>query len=194
MRSFLDRLGRAMLQGAALGALTVGCGGDTEPGTPDEGGTGGTASGSGGQTSGQTPGTGGQSSGQTGGSGNGGELEPYPVASIGCSGEDRGDEGPYYGQCCVEAACYTPDDGECLGPDQLTRTLLPELPAGSGSCSCGEGVSGPYASRDDHEPSSSGTCCYLVPSIGCEGRPFLVEAVALVAPVVRRSDWGSSRA
>jgi hypothetical protein len=37
--------------------------------------------------------------------------------------------------------------------------------------------------------SPEGTCCYLVGSIGCEGRPLLVDGAAIVAPLSRRGDW-----
>jgi hypothetical protein len=37
--------------------------------------------------------------------------------------------------------------------------------------------------------SPEGTCCYLVGSIGCEGRPLVVAGAAIVAPVVPRDDW-----
>ncbi len=47
-------------------------------------------------------------------------------------------------------------------------------------------VDGPYAALS---PNDDGTCCYLVGTIGCDGRPLLVEGAARVAPITRRRDW-----
>jgi hypothetical protein len=112
-----------------------------------------------------------------------------PEGAVGCFGEDQtpppGQLG-YYGQCCVDVLCYTPDDGVCGGPD-MVHAKLPGFPPGSGECSCvpepgKQDVEGPFA-------GSSGSCCYLVGSIGCDGRPLLVAGNARLAAVRRRGDW-----
>jgi len=117
-------------------------------------------------------------------------VTPYSVEDLGCSGPVQ--DGGYFGQCCTSARCYTPLEGACLTPDQ--GPPIP-YPPGSGTCGCavrdgtGLTVSGPYAPNPDGMESPEGTCCYLVGSIGCEGRPLLVAGTPLVAPIVRRGDW-----
>lgn len=118
-----------------------------------------------------------------------GSLEPYDVSALGCYGPDH-DDG-YYGQCCVDAACYTPDGDEpCAEPKEARANLAELLPEETGECSCPAGpdqdvVIGPYAAARDNDER----CCYLAGSISCEGRAFLVMGEPRVAGVLRRSDW-----
>jgi hypothetical protein len=136
---------------------------------------------------------GGTAGSETGGAGSAGTvgLEPYPMAEVGCFGPTH--TGGYEGQCCISARCYTPDAGACVGPP-AERPPIP-LPPGSGTCGCSpdnpaeEVLAGPYAPNPDGMASPEGTCCYLVGSIGCEGRPLLVDGAAIVAPLSRRGDW-----
>lgn len=108
-----------------------------------------------------------------------------------CTGEFYPDNHPYYaGQCCTTAECFSPANGICPPAAKLTWDDLPALDD-TGSCECGDEDRGPYARRDDHEPNSEGTCCYLITRITCVGRPFLVEAEAVLAPLVRNGDWGA---
>jgi hypothetical protein len=155
----------AIARGAALAALTcaTSCGGKSERVTG--GGTGGSSTVVGG-------------------------LSPYPLEEIGCFGQDYG--GGYVGQCCIAAQCYTPEVGGCLPADAPPPIWLPP---GTGECGCTHervedyGIAGPYAPNPNDTPASEGTCCYLVGSIGCEGRPFVVAGAAMVAPLVFRDDW-----
>lgn len=58
-------------------------------------------------------------------------LTPYPVAGLGCSGpiQDVG----YYGQCCAEALCYTPQgESDCAAPSDAPEKLGTSY--GSGRC------------------------------------------------------------
>jgi hypothetical protein len=138
----------------------------------------------------EAPGGSAGSNGSNAGSGGTPALEPYALDDLGCLGPTL--DGGYDGQCCVSALCYTPAEGACLAASE--RPPIP-LPLGSGTCSCpvGEGsnltVRGPYAPNPGGSPSQDGTCCYLVGSIGCEGRPFVVAGAAIVAPLARRGDW-----
>ena len=83
--------------------------------------------------------------------------EPYSLAQIGCFGP--GYDGGYYGQCCFEAQCYTPEAGEACLAAEDTPTLRGKLrlPVGSGDCGCNvpeqgrEYLTGPFASN----PASS---------------------------------------
>ena len=101
------------------------------------------------------------------------------------------------GQCCVEAHCYTPDDGSgCVAEPPLQTTVrgLVPLPPGSGSCSCSladgtYAVAGPFAPNPDAEAPTDGECCYLVAKIGCTGRPLTVAGQLVIARLVARSDW-----
>jgi hypothetical protein len=177
--------------GAPGGATsTGGSAGVSAGGSASAGGatsTGGSAGAQGGSAT--TGGSAGVSAGG-GGSGQPAELEPYPLEKLGCSGPVL--DGGYDGQCCVSARCYTPAEGECLAADE--RPPIP-LPPGSGTCGCSVGeastfpVSGPYAPNPGGTAMPDGTCCYLVGSVGCEGRPLVVAGAAVVAPLVSRADW-----
>lgn len=116
----------------------------------------------------------------------------YAISDLGCSGPVH--DGGYYGQCCVEALCYTPSSGACMAAnDPMIRSTLPGFPPGSGSCSCaevgGEAVRGPFARNADNPNETDGSCCYLVGSISCEGRPLCIEGEQVVASIVTRNDW-----
>lgn len=121
-------------------------------------------------------------------------LQSYPDdAYPTCSGPTYGQGGApsgYDGQCCVEPMCFTPEHGACPPADQVGSAELPEFPPGSGTCGCSP-VEGPFAPRKDHEAATPGSCCYLVGSIGCTGRPLLVNGSLRVAASARRSDWSS---
>jgi hypothetical protein len=133
---------------------------------------------------------GGAAGSDLGGAGGMPGLEPYPLDDVGCFGPSF--DAGYEGQCCTSAHCYTPSGGGCVGVDE--RPPIP-LPPGSGTCGCpaGQGqadaVRGPYAPNPGGMPLEAGTCCYLVGSISCEGRPLVVAGAAIVAPLVRRGDW-----
>ena len=128
--------------------------------------------------------------------------QTYSLAQLGCFGP--GYDGGYYGQCCFEAQCYTPEAGEaCLGAEdgQALRSKI-RLPLGSGDCGCNvpeqgrEYLTGPFASypADNSEGDAggdprSGSCCYVIGSISCTGRPFCVDGTLLLAEAVARADW-----
>jgi hypothetical protein len=95
----------------------------------------------------------------------------------------------------VEAHCYTPaGNAACAAPEGV-REVLSEFPPGSGKCNCslGEdasaGVAGPFAPNPEDTPRTTGSCCYLVGSITCTGRPLMVDGEPLIAALVARSDW-----
>jgi len=112
---------------------------------------------------------------------------PYPVSALGCTGPEH--DGGYYGQCCAEALCYTPDNGsQCVAADAAPQELGRSY--GSGSCLCGgDGIQGPFAQNPTHEPEQAGTCCYVISSITCEGRPLLVDGTPVISALTRRCDW-----
>ncbi|HKO52918.1 MAG TPA: hypothetical protein VJV79_34655 [Polyangiaceae bacterium] len=113
-------------------------------------------------------------------------LSPYPVGSLGCSGPfyDSG----FHGQCCGQALCYTPNAGsECVPPTEAPEKL--DVGYGSGSCLCGDEIQGPFAANPAHEPEKPGTCCYVISSIGCDGRPLLVDGAPVVSALTQRGDW-----
>ena len=113
--------------------------------------------------------------------------QPYPVSAIGCSGPVY--NSGFHGQCCANALCYTPDDGsECVAPEAATAKLGRSY--GSGSCLCGATpIQGPFADNPAHVPTQPGTCCYVVSSIGCDGRPLLVDGAPTISALTRRCDW-----
>jgi hypothetical protein len=119
-------------------------------------------------------------------------LTPYPESATGCSGKSY--DAGYDGQCCVSAHCYDPDGASCLSADAPELRERITLPIGSGTCGCvavdNHAVSGPYAPNPDVPPSSPGTCCYLVGSITCTGRPLVLDGMLVLAPVIARGDWG----
>jgi hypothetical protein len=172
MRSFLDQLRDALLQGAALAyaGINVGCEHTPEPpkSQPD--------------AALETD------AAQT--------LVPYAIDRIDCYGEDHGNGTfGYHGRCCATARCYTPSDGAACA--SRARGVVSGLPTGSGSCDCAmtaglsETDQGPYAPNPEHTPASEGSCCYLVAAIKCDGRPLIVDSAAVLAVLVVRDDWMS---
>lgn len=159
--SIAQQLARAIAQGAALASLAsvAGCSGET----------------SGEQHPTNT------------------HLVPYESSGVGCWGPSH--DGGYYGQCCADAHCYTPSDGASCRPPDKVRDVLSEFPPGSGGCNCPvaegaeTGVVGPFAPNPAHTPRTPGTCCYLVGSITCTGRPLMVDGQLLIAELRRRGDW-----
>ena len=107
-------------------------------------------------------------------------LEPTPETS--CTGPVYNDDFGYHGQCCYEVHCAVPnDDGECVAPNDADLT---DLPPGSGTCECATRL-GPFLNND---ASSDEKCCYQVGSIGCDGRPLLIDGAPRLAPVVPGTD------
>lgn len=118
-------------------------------------------------------------------------TKPYPLESLTCTGEDQ--TGPYFGQCCVRASCYTPEaDESCASAEKAAslRDRIPRLPMGSGTCGCTP-MEGPFAPNpDDPDPDvPDGECCYTFGVIGCTGRPLTVLGAFVIAPLAARSDW-----
>lgn len=179
MRVFLLRILVASQWGASL-ALASGCSTQIDSGT--------STNSSGGQTGGGAdPGTtssGGQTGGGTGATSPDASapLPPYPEPT--CNGPEH--DGGYYGRCCEEVHCAAPSDGACpsdADQDALSSWLSGrvDLPPGSGTCVCGD-IRGPYASRTPGDPKS---CCYLVGSISCEGRPLVIHGAPRLAALTR---------
>lgn len=108
----------------------------------------------------------------------GNPLDETPAPE--CSGPVYDDDFGYHGQCCEEVLCTTPVDGVCASPETAALT---GLPPGSGTCECSE-RSGPFQNAD---AADQNTCCYLVGSIGCDGRPLLVGGAPRLAEVVTGS-------
>jgi len=52
-----------------------------------------------------------------------------------------------------------------------------------------EGIEGPFAANPAHKPEQPGTCCYVITSIICEGRPLLVDGAPIVCTLMERGDW-----
>ena len=74
-----------------------------------------------------------------------------------------------------------------MGPDAAQQKL--DSSYGSGSCLCDDGIQGPFAQNPTQETVKAGTCCYVISSIGCEGRPLLVDGTPLISALTRRCDW-----
>ena len=166
MQGFLARLVRGSQFGATL-VLVAGC--NSQVGGGGAGGGGGGAGGGG---------NGG------GGSGGGGAIVDEEGNALGAlpeltcvgpiyDGEDFG----YHGQCCFEVHCAAPVGNTCVSPDQAALT---NLPPGSGECEC-DTRSGPFQNSD---PEAADVCCYLVGSIGCDGRPLMIEGAPRLAEVI----------
>ena len=188
MKSFRLRLEQALGSGAALALLSVpACGGSTaadasSAGAANGGGPGAVTAGSSGTANAGTAGAIG--AGAAGDAGQ--QLMPYPESALGCAGPEY--DGGYYGQCCTDALCYTPNDGgDCVAANAAPEKLGTFY--GSGSCLCGDGIQGPFANNPTHQPKEPGRCCYVISSISCEGRPLLVDGTAVVSAPTRRSDW-----
>ena len=202
MKAFRLRLELALGSGAALAVLSVpACGGSAATGgTPEAAGSAGTSTVTHQPTGGGASSTAGSPSianagqptvsiaGAAGAAGDANQpLDPYPTTGLGCSGPDY--DGGYYGQCCAEALCYTPENGDdCVDPNDAPNKLGTFY--GSGSCLCGgTGIEGPFAANPTHEPEKPGTCCYVISSITCEGRPLLVDGSPLISALMQRCDW-----
>ena len=159
MQIFLTRLLRASRWGATL-VLAAGCGTTVTGGGDGGGGAGGSS---------QTTTTGDPVDPD------GNELQPTPELT--CVGPVYNDDFGYHGQCCYEVHCAAPDsNGVCATPG---NAQLSDLPPGSGTCECSE-RSGPYANSD---PAAAEACCYLVGSIGCDGRPLMIGGEPRLADV-----------
>ena len=54
-------------------------------------------------------------------------------------------------------------------------------------------IEGPFARNASHPDDSArdpaATCCYVIGTGDCFGRPFVVEGLARIAPLAARSDW-----
>jgi len=190
MQNIKAQLLRAVQQGAALAtvALVAGCAGKSSgDATNTDAGRSSVGDSSGARNGGNAT---------NGGGGDGPvALAAYPLEQIRCEGPSF--DGGFYGQCCFEAHCYTPEAGSDCAPATSNElsSLLPEYPPGSGSCGCMAEefpTTGPFAPRDDATPASAGACCYVIGSIGCLGRPLLVVGDPILAPVARRGDWGGA--
>jgi hypothetical protein len=162
MRAFRQRLETALLQGAALAALSLAACSGSEAGM-------GTGSGGGGESAGSAAVAGDTAGGSIAGSGSGvpvDTLPPYPVDQVACVGPDNepdaGQPG-LHGQCCTSPQCLAPVNGLCATAEQSPFASLM-----SGFCSCGQIVQGPYASNPMQPAETPGTCCYLVSSIRCD--------------------------
>jgi hypothetical protein len=108
--------------------------------------------------------------------------------------------------------CYLPtDDGTCQASrfDQLranggaesyrvSPAPVEPLYSGPGPCPCSvdghPAVEGPFAPNPTEALEAGGdpaaTCCYVVGSQYCLGRPFVWNGLAHVAPLAARGDWG----
>ena len=123
-------------------------------------------------------------------------LETYALDQLGCFGPSY--DGGYYGQCCFDAQCYTPANGvACATAAEIQSSRLIPLPPGSGECGCGnqlgrDAIAGPFAPNTADATASVGSCCYVVGSISCTGRPLVVDGAQLLAPAVQRIDWLSA--
>lgn len=115
---------------------------------------------------GDAPTDGGRDSGMDAPAEGGLPTVPYPE-TLECRGPTY--DGGYWGRCCDRALCREPENGTCPPPERAYE--IPGFPPGSGSCEC-EPARGPFAPRS---PATEAACCYLVGSIGCEGRPLRVR-------------------
>ena len=168
MRTILQRLLIASQWGASL-VVAAGCGSTIDSSAGGAGGTGSTSSTS--VTTNPTE-----------------NLDPTPESA--CYGPVYTDDFGYHGQCCDDVVCTAPTNGVCLSPADARPSLQGQLPPGSGSCEC-EDLRGPYANND---AASTEVCCYLVGSIGCDGRPLLVDGKPRLARVTAApSVWSRAR-
>lgn len=192
MKAFKMRLEGALGSGTALALLCLpACGGNADKRADGASGAS-QQSGGAGAEAGRPASAGGSAS--TGGTGGVSEpLTPYPVNALGCSGPSL--EGGFYGQCCAEALCYTPETGsDCAAPSDAPEKLGKSY--GSGRCLCTpvgtegiEAIGGPFAANPAHTPEQPGSCCYVISSIACEGRPLLVDGAPIVCSLMERRDW-----
>lgn len=124
MQGHLTRLLRAAAWGSSL-AVLAGCGGNADTG----GGSGGSGGSSGNGSGGSSSSGGGQvDAGMDARADSGfdaGNLQPYPT-ELSCFGPEY--DGGYYGQCCEQVVCGTPDAGTCPDPADVTYAEFPGLP------------------------------------------------------------------
>ena len=126
-------------------------------------------------------------------------LAAFPLDALVCTGPDHPgyDDagfplGGFFGRCCAEAMCYTPEPNAGCLPAQAAGSE--HFDFGSGDCNCGE-VEGPYdrpdaaVRTDDAAVPTEIDCCYVVPVIACEGRPLTTDRGHLLAPIVSGVDW-----
>jgi hypothetical protein len=116
-------------------------------------------------------------------------MAAFPIDALDCTGTDYPEEsGGYTGQCCGRAMCYPPDAGTECEPNAEAKS---RFFFGSGLCNCGD-VAGPYDPPKDAnmiQQGKEGECCYVVPVIGCTGRPLSTDQGHLLAPLVSSSEW-----
>lgn len=118
-------------------------------------------------------------------------LAAFPMEALTCSGpdhsadDDAGFTGGYFGRCCAEAMCYTPEPNAACLPAAMAQQE--HFSFGSGDCNCGP-VEGPFAPPDD-AAAPLGECCYVVPVITCTGRPLSTDRGHLLATVISSFDW-----
>jgi hypothetical protein len=96
--------------------------------------------------------------------------------------------GGKWGSCCEHLMCLPPENGRCRDVKDVP-TWFPQL-----SCTCeADPVRGPFVVEPTHplavQAMTSGSCCYLVNNVPCEGRPMHVEESIRVAAIALRSDW-----
>lgn len=116
------------------------------------------------------------------------KLDPIPDRTYPyCVGPNYMDDFGYHGQCCGEIRCAEPVAGDC--PDTASPSVARFLPPGSGTCGCDEGVEGPFLWTSSAPENEVGDCCYVIYSIGCDGRPLTKDGQVVVAAVVQRADW-----
>lgn len=115
------------------------------------------------------------------------KLDPIPARTYPhCVGPDFNDDFGLHGRCCGDVQCTDTVAGLCpeLGSGDLSGIVFPP---GSGECGC-ESDEGPFA-RSDAPDIEDGACCYVIYSIGCDGRPLRRDGAVVVAEVVARADW-----
>jgi hypothetical protein len=118
-------------------------------------------------------------------------LAACPLDALVCTGRDHsadddgGMPGGYFGRCCAKAMCYAPEPN--AGCESAEVAQNEHFSFGSGDCNCGD-VEGPYAQPED-AAAEAGECCYVVPVIGCTGRPLSTDRGHLLAPIVSGTEW-----
>jgi hypothetical protein len=119
-------------------------------------------------------------------------LAAFPLDALVCTGPDHsadddedGGLGGYFGRCCAEAVCYTPELNASCDSAEVARQ--DRFYFGSGECNCGP-IEGPFA-RPEDAGASPGECCYVAPLITCTGRPLSTDRGHLLAPVVTSLAW-----
>ena len=176
---------KAMLSGSLVaGAAVAACGGRADSGDSSEtgaGGAGGTAGTGTAGTAGKTPPT----------------PTPGPTSPPEPPPPDPPPDPPPLPECEVgetrdtcwsldELVHYVDQNGQLGNPDasieggELDPNGCPVADRVANTCCIGAS-GGPWLDGD--------RCCYRFCESGCCGRPFLVDGIARVAPLVRRADW-----